>query len=86
MSPAGTQHVGLIGVADAQVGDGEREDGAALLGPVETWPAGELDDLAAGRIFAMPGQEPMPRRMPEPLCSRRVVSAVIVLPFRCRVW
>ena len=48
MSPAGTQHAGLIGVADAQVGDGEREDGAALLGPVETWPAGELDDLAAG--------------------------------------
>ena len=49
MSPAGTQHAGLIGVADAQVGDGEREDGAALLGPVETWSAGELDDLAAGK-------------------------------------
>lgn len=50
VSPAGTQHAGLIGVADAQVGDGEREDGTALLGPVETWPAGELDDLAAGGL------------------------------------
>lgn len=52
---------GLIGVADAQVGDGERENGAALLGPVETWPAGELDDLAAAassmRLWTAPVAE-----------------------------
>ena len=62
MSPAGTQHAGLIGVADAQVGDGEREDGAALLGPVETWPAGELDDLKS----SLPKAEHAVDRLPDP--------------------
>ena len=47
VSPAGTQHAGLIGVADAQVGDGEREMGRPFSGRDVACRQELLDDLAA---------------------------------------